>query len=41
MMIAQAELAKDTFAVWGFNSGGFEDMGRPISRTRTSHGLLS
>ncbi len=24
MMIAQAELAKDTFAVWGFNSNGFE-----------------
>ena len=23
MMIAQAELAKDTFAVWGFSSGGF------------------
>ena len=23
MMIAQAELAKDTFSVWGFNSGGF------------------
>ena len=24
MMIAQAELAKDTFAVWGFNSKGFK-----------------
>ena len=23
MMIAQAELAKDSFSVWGFNSGGF------------------
>jgi len=23
MMIAQAEIAKDTFAVWGFNDGGF------------------